>query len=83
MTPEEVAASDAPVLVLAVGLCYASICTTIEDDDTAVTSANGIIGPAGTRMGWHVSDDATFADGTPNPSPCPHVEGRRHVLLEC
>lgn len=75
-TPEE------PVVIYAVGLCYASACTEASDADT-VAHANSEH-PTGLRHGWQVSTDATFAGGEPNPCPCHEwPETRRHVLLEC
>ncbi len=66
----------------AYGLCYASVCTNLPNEE-ATRRLNADL-PTGISSGWEVSTDATFAGGDdPNPTPCPDVEGHRHVLFEC
>lgn len=64
-----------------VGLCYASVCTRLDDD--AATERLNSEHPTGFTP-WQVSTDATFADGSsPNPCPCPDDVRNRHVLFNC
>lgn len=63
-----------------VGLCYASVCTSL-DDDTATSRLNWER-PTGAHP-WRIADDATFAGGEANPFPCGHLPGCRHMLFSC
>jgi hypothetical protein len=60
------------------GLCYMSVCTTLDDRD-AIESRAGI---SGARRGWKIHDGA-FANGAPNPCPCDQDSSRMHYLLSC
>jgi hypothetical protein len=61
-----------------VGLCYASVCTNL-DDVTATWRLNRDhptgVGP------WKIADEP-FVSGHPNPTPCPTSPGR-HILFSC
>ena len=68
--------------ILAWGLIYASVCTS-EDDETTASRLNAEM-PTGISSRWEVCDESTFADGTPNPCPCPdQPTTHRHVLFNC
>lgn len=62
-----------------VGLCFASVCTSL--DDLAATARLNNEHPTGVGP-WTVHC-CPFADGSPNPSPCPDSPERRHVLFSC
>lgn len=62
-----------------VGVCYASVCTSIDDD--AATARLNLLRPTGVGP-WHIAAEP-FAGGEPNPFPCPDREGSRHVLFVC
>ena len=71
-----------PFECYALGLVCASVCTSLTNEEAA--RRLNALHPTGISSGWEVAEDATFADGeTPNPAPCPDVEGHRHVLFEC
>lgn len=71
---------DEHFAVMATGLVYTSVCTTLSDEKA--TNRLNLEIPTGVGR-WAISDDPTFADGTPNPSPCATVEGARHILFNC
>lgn len=64
----------------AIGLCSASACTSLSDED-AIAEMNRRhptgVGP------WFIADEPTFATGQPHPCPCPDDSARRHVLFHC
>jgi hypothetical protein len=65
----------------AMGLCYASVCTTL-DDEQATTRLNDEH-PTGVAP-WRVSPDRTFKGGGPNPGRCEEAPAtHRHLLFEC
>lgn len=64
-----------------VGLVYASACTSLDDE--AATIRINHQHPTGIASPWRVSDDPSFADGSPNPQPCPDSATHRHVLFSC
>lgn len=68
------------IQIYSVGLCFASVCTSASDDDATVLLNKEF--PTGISNGWSVSSE-NFADGSPNPSPCPDTTGHRHVLFDC
>lgn len=68
-----------PVFVYSTGLCFASVCTSVDDEETA--KVLNLTHPTGVTP-WVVSDES-FADGSPNPTPCPDDSDRRHVLFNC
>lgn len=65
--------------VYAEGLCFASVCTSLTDEQADALMAQR---PSGTAAGWRRSADTHFAGGLPNPCPCEHQLGRRHILYE-
>ena len=68
--------------VYAVGICYASICTVLDRAD--IKERMNREHPSGTENGWMLSDDPTFKDGEPNPSPCDQRSGtHKHYLMVC
>ena len=63
------------------GLCFASVCTSLPDDE-----ATACMPFAGTDLGWQIADqpfNAGTPHETPNGSPCPDYPGNRHLLFEC
>lgn len=68
------------VIVYAEGLCFASVCTSLDDDGVSKAMAAR---PSGTTGGWTRSADTHFTGGQPNPCPCEvSPESRRHILFE-
>jgi hypothetical protein len=63
----------------AVGVCSASVCTSLSDTDTAARL--NIEYPTGVGP-WKIAD-GPFADGTPNGADCPDTPGHRHMLFVC
>lgn len=66
----------------AVGICNASVCTSLSDE--ATTALLNIEHPTGVGP-WTISGDSHFADGEhANPHPCEnHPDTHRHVLFHC
>jgi hypothetical protein len=74
--------SDPAFTAYAVGLCSASVCTSLPDEEAAERLNAGH--PTGISSRWEVAEEPTFADGTPNPQPChDHPETHRHLLFHC
>lgn len=68
--------------VYALGIMYASVCTSLEDDE-AIEALNRFY-PTGIRSKWQVSRDEKFYSGQPNPCPCEkNPDTHRHILFEC
>lgn len=66
----------------AVGLCSASVCTSLPDE-AATARLNGEH-PTGIASCWQIADEKTFADGSPHPQPCHDNPGtHRHLLFHC
>jgi hypothetical protein len=61
-------------------MCYASVCTSLSDDDA--TDELNLAWPTGIESRWTIADEA-FADGTPNPAPCADAPTHRHLLFSC
>lgn len=62
------------------GLCYASVCTSLTDEQADAMMATR---PCGTTGGWRRSADTHFAGGEPHPAPCDRdPDTRRHLLYE-
>jgi len=67
--------------VYSIGVCYASVCTTLSDD--VATERLNAEYPTGIRTDWRISPDA-FADGSANPHPCEKwPTTHRHILFQC
>lgn len=64
----------------AVGLCYASVCTDLTDDEA--TAKLNLTRPTGIEFGWKIADEP-FSGGEPNPTPCPDDPSCRHILFVC
>lgn len=66
----------------AMGLAYASVCTSLTDAEA--TQRLNAQHPTGVGP-WQVSAKGHFADGvSPNPCPCDrHPDTHRHILFEC
>jgi hypothetical protein len=81
ISPVEGPQSDERFFVAAysIGLGFASVCTNLDDD--AATDRLNLQHPTGVQP-WHVHGEP-FADGSPNPSPCPDREQCRHILFSC
>lgn len=62
-----------------VGLCYASVCTNVDDD--AATYQLNWQHPTGVTP-WQIADEP-FASGEPNPTPCTDRPDCRHILFVC
>lgn len=68
-------------IAYSVGLCYASVCTTLRDTDEIAHRLN-TEHPTGIAP-WTYSGEA-FRTGQPNPCPCSnHPETHQHYLLSC
>lgn len=68
--------------VYAMGVVCTSICTSLTPEEA--TERLNREHPTGVSSRWEVSEDKTFADGRPNPSPCPdHPDTHKHYLFSC
>ncbi len=75
------AAAPTPgLIVLREGLCYMVVCVPKETDADDIPE---LVGPSGSRSGWQLSEDETFADGPSNPCVCDDDPQRMHYLLDC
>lgn len=73
--------SDGVFTAYTVGLVFASVCTTLPDEQ-ATTRMNELH-PTGIGSRWQIADQP-FANGDPNGSPCDQCpEAARHLLFEC
>lgn len=73
-------AREGHFLIYSAGVVYTSVCTTLSDEE-ATTRLN-CESPTGVTP-WAVSKDPNFITGEPNPCPCPHIIGARHILFSC
>lgn len=71
------------VVIMGVGICYASVCVLDGTDDDDIVREVNQQNPTGISSRWQLSADETFADGLTNPCPCNEIPGRSHRLLEC
>ena len=75
------AVSDA-FTILSIGVVYASVCTSLTVEEA--TEALNRAAPTGISSAWALSDDKTFANGTPMPCPCePNPATHKHYLFNC
>jgi hypothetical protein len=65
----------------AVGLVSASVCTDLPLDEATAWLNEQY--PTGLRHGWTPAEEATFADGRPQPGPCESAPARTHYLFHC
>jgi hypothetical protein len=65
----------------AVGICAASVCTSLDDDEA--TRRMNLEHPTGIGSPWRISEDKQFRTGEPMPCPCPDAPTHRHVLFNC
>lgn len=64
------------------GLCSASVCTSLPDDQA--TDRLNAEHPTGIDSRWSIADGPTFANGQPNPRPCDSwPDTHRHILFHC
>ena len=69
-------------MAYAVGLCSASVCSNLTDEET--TARLNADHPTGIDSRWSRSTDTTFVNGEPNPRPCDDMpDTHRHILFEC
>ncbi|MGP4092977.1 hypothetical protein [Nonomuraea sp. KM90] len=78
-------ADKAPVpesfTVITVGLCVATVCTSVTNDEA--TGRLNVAHPTGISTRWELAGDP-FPNGDPNPSPCrDHPDTHRHLLFHC
>lgn len=65
----------------AVGLCSASVCTSLTDEQA--TARLNETEPTGISSPWSVADE-DFANGDPNGRPCnTRPATHRHLLFHC
>lgn len=68
--------------VYAMGLCNASVCTSLTDEQA--TARINETNPTGIARTWQLSDNSTFAGGDPHPCPCNEKpDTHRHLLFSC
>jgi hypothetical protein len=68
--------------VYSVGICYASVCTSLQDVEEITRRLNEEI-PTGVSP-WRPSKRRAFNDELSNPRPCDYYpETHRHILFEC
>lgn len=67
---------------LAVGLCYASVCSSLAIQET--TQRLNREQMTGLEHGWDISEDEHFASGETNPCVCTqHPATHLHYLFVC
>lgn len=66
---------------IAVGICYASVCTSLTPEEAADRLNAGW--PTGLSSRWRLAPDKTFHDGTPNGCQCPDHPDNKHYLMNC
>ena len=81
-TADEATADTEPCSMLSVGLCCASVCTSLPIDE-ALAWVN-TQHPTGLSGRWELSEDDKFSSGESNPCECnDHPATHKHYLLEC
>ncbi len=64
-----------------VGLCCASVCTSLSVEEAAVKLNQQH--PTGIESQWKPSEQPTFRGGVKNGCDCPDYPGNKHYLMEC
>lgn len=67
--------------VYSIGLCNASVCTSLPLD--AATLRLNTTHPTGIRSQWAPTKLLTFKCGTPIGCACPDHPGNKHYLFHC
>jgi len=83
MSKPQIEPWDGQISVYSNGVVCCSVCAPATMSGEEVARRTNLVNPAGTRGGWSVSTERTFADGTPMPAACNTDPGRRHWLLNC
>jgi hypothetical protein len=66
----------------AVGLCRASVCTSLPKEEVAARM--NMVCPTGIDTQWTLAPNSTFGTGEPNPCPCSDSpDTHKHYLLHC
>ena len=72
---------DEPFTVYAAGLCFLSVCTSLEPEEVVLRANTEQ--PTGISSPWALHGGA-FRTGEANPHPCEHApQTHRHYLLSC
>ena len=71
------------VNVYSMGFAYCSVCVPEDMPRAEIEAAVNAAHPAGTWVGWRISEDLNFRQGKPNPCQCEDDAARRHYLLNC
>lgn len=71
------------VMIYSDGLVYCSVCAPKDMPIEEVTTEVNRQQPTGIASQWHLSEDKTFRDGLPNPTPCEVESSRIHYLFNC
>ena len=66
-----------------VGICAASVCTSLTDPKEIAARMNALH-PTGISSDWTISEDKKFLSGDPMPCACSdHPATHKHWLLVC
>ena len=72
------------VMIYATGICAASVCAPVGMSHAEIEELVNEQSPTGIPSPWKISDDESFADGTPCGSPCEaRPTTRQHWLVNC
>lgn len=66
-----------------VGLANISCCALKSLSTEEVEAEVNRQHPSGVSHDWSIAEEGEFADGTPMPHQCQHVDDRQHWLLHC
>lgn len=69
--------------IYAKGLVTISVCAPADMAHEEIERLANLEYPTGIESRWTISDEATFADGSPHPGICEGNENSRHYLLHC
>jgi hypothetical protein len=62
---------------------YCSACVPEDMPRAEIEAAVNAAHPAGTWVGWKISENVNFREGRPNPCQCEVEKDRLHYLLNC